>query len=1312
MTKEKKEDSWGWLDALSSVRSRKRPLESASAEVHFNLPIRLSPVSRALLRAHDRLENDVRAECEITGPEGLRALHAAEMYASSALSASFRRKVPAIASVDSTVATSQSKIGTHSNPGMVNIASLPEKRQKRESDVFFEEAMDRLIKSCTCVREDLAVLQKLVQVGKKRLKSYQKDGVARILSRANKNTLLYDEMGLGKSLQSLFVAAIQCLAEQAWPVLIVSPASLRLSWLEEIEKWLPFIDINEVAIIKNKRSVIPSGVKFIICSYRMLEDMATEIVAFESRIVIADEVHKTRSHESQQSKALARVCGASSQSILMTGTPMLIRPFELFTQLEIALSQEDKNTLLPGWGWSSDSSGLKPQSSLNVNRSPLFQLLNKPLTHFQDLARLCGSKLEAWVFDAAATLQGVKKGPELKRAFQRINLSAQRFILSTLCFFPSELAFFIREGMLSKKDKHFDGVLKLMTNKASLERQGRKDINFLLGFYSEFQNKLFAEDHCFSVVLANIWDGHRFGVYFCNGKNNRMTRFHRKRWEYAGINQLRITSLRNIINSYMIRRQKNDVLDDLPPKRRKLHLIPNLVDKTAQNSAIVQSSSEIAENAGARGAENALMTLARLSGLRKDQLAWELHCIGIAKAEYVVDHLIEELTDMHISERIIVFVRHLAVLEQIQRKLLVKRGENPAAPSYKAFHFESLSGSVPISERDRIVQQFQTSEMDGPRLLLLSIEAMSVGITLTRSSKVYMAELHWSPQILKQAEDRAHRIGQRDSVCVEYIIASGTIEELVWPMLQRRFQRMESTISTLRNHFDFHFDDYDEALCQNRTQGKDNALLPPPKDPSEGSSQSSIRLALSCNAENLAFRVSETIRIHIYRMLEDGSYQPLHENFAMSDLRFICDETLEDLKQKGERETSIEAQTNKWLLARLPARLRDLSSDSFLQAQAFVEEWLDLSVTTQNKLLKLMEPLRVPLESMMTHAKDSALKIENVLSFDRDATPAVQMHRAAIYSVGPGSYGIGFVKYRGGALQDGKGTATMTYSSQQQAFDLRTGRPLCLYCGAICKEAPHHFQEELSAREGQVQHVKIELTIRALFCSDSAPCYNSWHIKCNKKSARLELSEADMGVCAKCKVDTRKMFHRARVFPPEDPNRKAALFCTSEEAPGEECILCPHVVKRSQNSSEEARLHWSELQRQALGSNLEDTFCRKVKLTEGMFWEADHILAVKLGGGEAPLDNYQTLCKPCHLLKTKEDVAKIAQLRRAQAKHSQQHRHFRIGKGSKTASTAQKSNNEAKSNSSKDTCPRCGHPTPTARIRICHDLVCDYDAFV
>lgn len=62
----------------------------------------------------------------------------------------------------------------------------------------------------------------------------------------------------------------------------------------------------------------------------------------------------------------------------------------------------------------------------------------------------------------------------------------------------------------------------------------------------------------------------------------------------------------------------------------------------------------------------------------------------------------------------------------------------------------------------------------------------SQGLTLTAASHVVFAELYWNPGHVKQAEDRAHRIGQTSSVHVHYLIAKGTFDMVMWAMMNRK----------------------------------------------------------------------------------------------------------------------------------------------------------------------------------------------------------------------------------------------------------------------------------------------------------------------------------------------------------------------------------------------------------------------------------------------------------------------------------------------------------------------------------------------
>lgn len=62
---------------------------------------------------------------------------------------------------------------------------------------------------------------------------------------------------------------------------------------------------------------------------------------------------------------------------------------------------------------------------------------------------------------------------------------------------------------------------------------------------------------------------------------------------------------------------------------------------------------------------------------------------------------------------------------------------------------------------------------------MLSVTAMGTGFTLTAASTVIFAELHWTPAILIQAEDRSHRIGQKNAVNIHYLIGDNTLDPIM-----------------------------------------------------------------------------------------------------------------------------------------------------------------------------------------------------------------------------------------------------------------------------------------------------------------------------------------------------------------------------------------------------------------------------------------------------------------------------------------------------------------------------------------------------
>ncbi|KAH8072822.1 annealing helicase [Aureococcus anophagefferens] len=168
-----------------------------------------------------------------------------------------------------------------------------------------------------------------------KLLKFQREGVAFGL-RAKGRVLIADEMGCGKSAQAIRLC-LHYFAE--WPALIVCPASLRYTWAHELEKWLPTLAPSEISVAKgrsDKEAVCRKGIKFCIVTQSLFTESSGVAKAVEDRkfqVVVVDESHGLRTRDSQRTKLLLPIMKAAPRLVLLSGTPALARPVELFSQL-------------------------------------------------------------------------------------------------------------------------------------------------------------------------------------------------------------------------------------------------------------------------------------------------------------------------------------------------------------------------------------------------------------------------------------------------------------------------------------------------------------------------------------------------------------------------------------------------------------------------------------------------------------------------------------------------------------------------------------------------------------------------------------------------------------------------------------------------------------------------------------------------------------------------------------------------------------------------------------------------------------------
>jgi SWI/SNF-related matrix-associated actin-dependent regulator 1 of chromatin subfamily A len=247
--------------------------------------------------------------------------------------------------------------------------------------------------------------------------------------------------------------------------------------------------------------------------------------------------------------------------------------------------------------------------------------------------------------------------------------------------------------------------------------------------------------------LTLNWQSYVFR--YCAGYQFRVG--NRKVWNTSGASNL--DELREKTKNLVLRRMKTDILD-LPEKIITpvyLELQSRFYDHELEDFIRISK-----EN---RQSESVSVTLNRLMKLRQ--------LIAIEKVPYTcefIDKFVEQ------DKKVIVFTNFTASLDMLHEK-------------YKK-NSVILDGRMSKEKRQESVDKFQNN--DKIKIFISNIKAGGVGITLTAAETVIMNDLSFVPADHSQAEDRAYRYGQKNSVLVYYPVFENTIEIQVYNILQKK----------------------------------------------------------------------------------------------------------------------------------------------------------------------------------------------------------------------------------------------------------------------------------------------------------------------------------------------------------------------------------------------------------------------------------------------------------------------------------------------------------------------------------------------
>lgn len=166
---------------------------------------------------------------------------------------------------------------------------------------------------------------------------YQRAGVRYAVNA--RRTFIADDMGLGKSLQSIATLELADSSRPSYPAVIVCPPSLVLNWRNEFNKWMPH---RTVAVVTNRKDFPPKGYDVVVVGWSNIHAWGRELSKHNSYVF--DESHYAKTPTSQRTKAakkIARTAPDDGIVLCLTGTPITNRPAEYASQLDI-LGKLDK----------------------------------------------------------------------------------------------------------------------------------------------------------------------------------------------------------------------------------------------------------------------------------------------------------------------------------------------------------------------------------------------------------------------------------------------------------------------------------------------------------------------------------------------------------------------------------------------------------------------------------------------------------------------------------------------------------------------------------------------------------------------------------------------------------------------------------------------------------------------------------------------------------------------------------------------------------------------------------------------------------
>lgn len=249
----------------------------------------------------------------------------------------------------------------------------------------------------------------------------------------------------------------------------------------------------------------------------------------------------------------------------------------------------------------------------------------------------------------------------------------------------------------------------------------------------------------------------------------------------------KIEALKRTTAPFILRRTKEQVAKDLPPKTESIIWCDMGEQQMKLYSEIKNNvKKSIFLDIQEQGIGKAkLGILAAITRLRQVCSAPKLlqDYENATEDSIKIERLLDEINGNLKNEKIIVFSQFLNALDIIKTEL-----------SKNQIAYYCIDGSTPNTKRQEQINQFQDPE-NKVRIFLLSLKAGNAGITLTQANYVFLLDPWWNRQVEQQAIDRVYRIGQDKNVFAYRMICRNTIEERIIQLQQNKMKLSEDLIT-------------------------------------------------------------------------------------------------------------------------------------------------------------------------------------------------------------------------------------------------------------------------------------------------------------------------------------------------------------------------------------------------------------------------------------------------------------------------------------------------------------------------------------